>query len=142
MTVTLANTMARGIASGAVLMLAGCGLPLHETVQPEASLTVRSETGTPIQGAQVRLNMRAIPSTKHAIAVVLTDTDGRASFPEVKEWHTRYPLMMHGTVEYRWAWCVSKAGYQDHDERWSAEFKPYAVVTMKEGNSRGCPVGT
>lgn len=95
----------------ATVPLTGC-YPRYAMVQPNLSLSVRDETGAPIDGATVFFVAASNPHHMlHHKNTYVTDSDGVVRLKSEREWVLDVPIMIHGVGFYYFAWCVEKSGY-------------------------------
>lgn len=124
------------------LMLSGCIVyPVHKTLQPKARVTVSSTSGARIAGATVTLISHAYPYSREKSRMsVVTQNDGVARFPRIKEWRTE-SLMIHGAEVFYWNWCVQRDGYETvaTQLRGGDDLDRSAAFTLSPGVSTPCP---
>ena len=120
-------------------MLTAC-YPIHKTLQPAATVTVRDQGRQPIPGARVTLITNYYPyGREFSRDSVLTDSVGVAHFVRRAEWQTEV-LMIHGAKIYFWNWCVERPGFATFDtgKRPRSNFDPVPTVTLSPGPSTPC----
>ena len=137
--------LTRGAGRFAVLLLAelaGC-VPTYLMLQPETVVTVRTQDGRPLEGAQVVMwttinpHLRAGPTSRQQ-----TGPDGIARLDAIREWKGQTPLVMHGTDQPSWDLCVAKDGYETAYSRPAPrDHKIEAVITLVAGVSAPCTDG-
>jgi len=130
------STCLRWSAALLPLLLAACvPIPVHKTLQPEASITVRDASGAPLPGATVQLITGAYPRApqgwERSRSTSTTDASGVARFEAVREWLVEVPGMVHGVTEYGWHWCVARPGYRTwRTDDAEVAFAPQASVVL------------
>ncbi len=122
--------------------LAGCvPYPIYKALQPAAKATILDPTGKPVPGAEVTLIANASPYGRESSRVTQqTGGDGVARFPSVHQMRIE-SLMIHGSTEFVWSWCVRKPGYQTYDTARGngGRFVRDLVVRLQPGRSKPCP---
>ena len=83
---------------------------MPRTVAAASAITVRTAANLPLAGAQVALITRAHPTPLDRYETKVTAPDGSASFAGKREM-TVEVMVMHGSLDYYWNWCVRKEGY-------------------------------
>ncbi|MFJ1300746.1 carboxypeptidase-like regulatory domain-containing protein [Pseudomonadota bacterium AL_CKDN230030165-1A_HGKHYDSX7] len=125
------------------LLLTACiPLPVHKTLQPEASMTVRDATGAPLPGATVQLITgafsRAPQGWERSRSTATTDATGMARFAAEYDWRVEVPGLVHGVTEYGWHWCVAHPGYRTwRTDDANVAFEPQASVTLSPAAAPG-----
>lgn len=126
----------------ALAALSSACVPVYKTLQPSAEVQVRDEQGQALNDAQVTLISSAYPYGREQFRTEATTRgDGTATFYKVKDFRVEV-MMLHGSQEFFWNWCVTKAGYQTYrtEYRNSDAFEPQLQVTLASGESTACPV--
>lgn len=126
----------------AVLALSGCGLPypVYKTLQPRAEARVLSIGGEALVGAEVNLISSSHPyGEEKTRQLIRTDQDGVARFAPRREWRIEV-LMVHGSEEFFWNWCVRAPGFQTVSTslRSSKGFVADWTVRLQPGVSEPC----
>jgi hypothetical protein len=117
--------------------------PVYKTLQPAAKATVLDQASKPIAQAEVTLVSMAYPyARENSRAVQKTGNDGTARFNAVREWRIE-SLMLHGSEEFFWNWCIRKNGYVTHftSHNSAKDFDNSLVIRLKPGESKPCPQG-
>ncbi|WP_374349865.1 hypothetical protein [Chitinimonas sp.] len=122
------------------LLLSAClPYPAYRTLQHATVVQVSDAQGRPIAAASVRVIRRSLPSgIESARQTVETGSDGLAYFPAHPEWQTEV-LALHGRVEYRWDWCIAKAGYITRLIRQNEAGSGTLDIQLQAGTSTPCP---
>jgi hypothetical protein len=127
----------------AVILLAvgstGC-YPVHKTLAPAASMSVRDTQLRPIANARVTLITNFYPYGRESTRDTLfTDRDGAVQFPKRAAWEMEV-LMIHGARLYFWNWCVERPGFATFDTGRipRTAFQPKTDVVMAAGTSAPC----
>lgn len=121
------------------VLLSGCvPWPRRALVVPAVTFEVTDEGGAPLSEAEVRVVRYSYPHARYEDSARLTtDAQGRATFVEVKEWETVWPLVPHGIPFYDFVFCVSA---QDHVAVGGPVPDPLADVTVRLPAGDGdCP---
>ena len=126
----------------ASVSLAGCvPYPIYKTLQPPAKATVLDRAGQPVPGAEVTLTANATPYGRQTSRVTrTTGSDGVARFAATREWRVE-SLMIHGSTEFTWNWCVRQPGCRTFHTAHSSSrgFERDLVVRLQPGASEPCP---
>ena len=127
--------------------LAGCvPYPVYKTFQPAAIVTIVDSKAHPIEGAMVTMIASARPSypAEKSRETKTSDAQGRVEFASKRQWRTEV-LMLHGSEQYAWNWCVQKTGFVTYEsaydplfDRLIDTFKPAATIVLHDGASTGC----
>ncbi len=123
------------------LALTGCPYPIYKLIQPEASPLVVSDTGAPVEGANVALISNAYPyGFEKSRELKRTDVTGATHFDSHREWRLEVFLFIHGAEIYFWNWCVEKDGYETFRTQWAndGDFTARPTVVLKRGSSTSC----
>ena len=125
----------------AFLVSACVPYPIYKTLQPEASITVLDAANHPVAGAEVTLVSNAYPYGREKGRMTkTTEANGVASFQARREWRTEV-LMIHGSEEFFWNWCIRKTGFATHvtSNRSASEFQRAMEVRLEPGVDSPCP---
>lgn len=137
------NTLKSGAAAilAAVSLLSGCvPYPVYKTLQPSAHMTVLDAANKPLPGVEVTLIAGAYPyGREKSRSVKTTGMDGTADFAPVREWRAEV-LVIHGSEEFYWNWCVRKDGFTTYltEDRAADKFQNTAIVRLVAGTSSAC----
>ena len=126
----------------ALAVLSSACVPVYKTLQPSAEVQVLDEQNQPLNDAQVTLISSAYPYGREQFRTEATTRgDGMATFYKVKDFRVEV-MMLHGSQEFFWNWCVSKTGYQTYrtEYRNSDMFSSQLQVTLQQGESTACPI--
>ena len=129
------------VVAAAFLVSACVPYPVYKTLQPEASITVLDAANQPVAGVEVTLVSKAYPYGREKGRVTkTTEANGVASFEAMREWRTEV-LMIHGSEEFFWNWCIRKTGFATHvtSNRSASEFQRAVQVRLKPGVDSPCP---
>jgi hypothetical protein len=125
----------------ALLALGATGCyPVHKTLAPDASMTVRDAQQRPIAGARVMLITNFYPYGRESTRdTLLTDSAGVVHFTRRSAWETEV-MMIHGAKIYFWNWCVEQPGFATFDtfHGQHTQFQPITTVTLVAGTSVPC----
>jgi hypothetical protein len=114
--------------------------PVHKTLAPAASMTVRDSQQRPIAGARVTLITNFYPHGRESARdTLVTDNDGAVHFTRKSAWEMEV-LMIHGARLYFWNWCVEQPGFTTFESGRGPQtaFQPIATVKLEAGTSRPC----
>jgi hypothetical protein len=123
-------------------LMAGCvPYPVYKKLQPAAMVTVRTAGNVPLAGAEVALITRAHPTTLERHDTKMTAADGSASFAGKREM-TVEVMVIHGSLDYYWNWCVRKEGYATFKTIYNSsdDFPAKMNVVLQPGASTPCRV--
>ena len=131
--------MKKFIALAALVCLSGC-YPVYKTLQPNTTFIVVDEGEKPIRDAEVIFISSAYPyGDEKSRMSKFTDGLGKVDFNSMHEFRIE-SLMMHGSEEFFWNWCVYKDGYEtsQSNNKSSDNFSSENTVALKKGNSQPC----
>lgn len=126
----------------ALAALSSACVPVYKTLQPSAEVQVIDEQGQALNDAQVTLISSAYPYGREQFRTEATTRgDGSATFYKVKDFRVEV-MMLHGSQEFFWNWCVTKPGYQTFltQYRNGDLFSSPLQVKLAPGESTACPV--
>jgi hypothetical protein len=118
----------------ALTVLTACPYPVYKKVQPEANILVLGTNQQALESAKVVLITRIHPTPNHLQTIKLTNASGLAKFDSMREMQIE-TTFLHGSLDYRWSWCVEKAGYQTAILEYSGKD---LTVTLQPGESEPC----
>lgn len=126
----------------ALASLSSACVPVYKTLQPSAEVQVVDDQGRALNDAQVTLISSAYPYGREQFRTeAVTRGNGTATFYKVKDFRVEV-MMLHGSQEFFWNWCVTKSGYKTFltEYRNDKAFTSPMRVTLQPGESTACPV--
>jgi hypothetical protein len=116
--------------------VAGC-VPVLQTVQPSADITVTDSESVPLENAKVFLATIRGPFGPRTLAEFLTDADGRVTFGRVRKWE-RIVFLPDGVSWYEWDLCVERVGFRALAVGEPEFREPIHVVLQATANNSEC----
>lgn len=122
-----------------IIIFGGC-YPIYKTVRPKSQVLVTNQNNEPLKGATVYLLTDSYPyHVETYIDEAITNEEGYAYFEKKKDFRFE-SLLMHGSNQFEWDWCIFKENYQTHLTKWTpATFSKNYKVQLIPGVATECP---